>query len=133
MVARKSSGWVFAALLLLLTVVSGCKSSDLPAQDSADENAEGQHAAWLSDLIRELEQEPPANPPAKLYRYNYKEQEVYYLPSRCCDIPGKVYDVDGNLLCEPEGGITGKGDGRCTDFLETRTNETLIWEDKRES
>lgn len=133
MVVRKSSGWIFAALLLLLTVVSGCKSSDPPVQGSAGENANAQSAAWLSDLIGELEQEPPANPPAKLYRYNYNEQEVYYLTSRCCDIPGRVYDVDGNILCEPEGGITGKGDGRCPDFLETRTNETLIWEDKRES
>ena len=84
-------------------------------------------------MIRELEKDAPANPPARVYRYIYKEQEVYYLTSRCCDIPGKVYDVEGNLLCEPDGGITGQGDGRCPDFAETRTNETLIWEDKRES
>lgn len=92
-----------------------------------------QQAAWLSEMIRELEEEAPANPPAKVFRYFYNEQEVYYLTSRCCDIPGKVYDVEGNLLCEPDGGITGQGDGRCPDFAETRTNETLIWEDKRES
>ncbi|WP_242926262.1 DUF6970 domain-containing protein [Pontibacter vulgaris] len=114
---------VWASLALLLAFASGCKTT------GANTNSQ---APWLSQLIQQLEQEAPANPPAKVYRYTYNNQEVYYLTGRCCDIPGKLFDKDGNQLCEPDGGITGKGDGRCTDFAEKRTNETLIWEDKRE-
>ncbi|MFT5791167.1 MAG: hypothetical protein ACI9LI_000499, partial [Saprospiraceae bacterium] len=27
--------------------------------------------------------------------------------------------------------FTGKGDGKCADFFDARTNEKLIWEDER--
>lgn len=134
MAGLKTSGWLIVTLILMIT--AGCQTTDKSATnmtgEKASEQAKPQPTAWLSELIRELEEDSVANPPAKVYRYTYNEQEVYYLTSRCCDIPSKVYDVDGNVLCEPEGGITGKGDGRCPDFLDARTNETLIWEDKRE-
>ena len=128
MAAPKLPVWALA--FLFMTTAVGCQSVGGPATSEVEQEKDAP-TGWLSDLIRELEQEDTANPPAKVYRYTYKEQEVYYLTSRCCDIPSKVYDTDGNLLCEPEGGITGQGDGRCTDFLVARTDETLIWEDKR--
>ncbi|WP_018476348.1 DUF6970 domain-containing protein [Pontibacter roseus] len=133
MATRKPWFWKFSLGVLLLFGSVACKPLEESIQGPDGANANAQSAAWLSDLIRELEEEQPANPPVKVYRYNYNDQEVYYLSGRCCDIPSKLYDVNGNLLCEPDGGITGKGDGRCPDFLETRTNETLIWEDKRET
>jgi hypothetical protein len=34
-------------------------------------------------------------------------------------------------MCAPDGGFTGKGDGKCTYFFDARTNEKLIWEDER--
>ncbi|WP_250419211.1 MULTISPECIES: DUF6970 domain-containing protein [Pontibacter] len=110
-------------IVSLFCVAVSCKSTNAP---------EGPQAPWLTDLIQQLEQDAPANPPAKIYRYTYNNQEVYYLTGRCCDIPSKLFDKDGAQLCEPDGGITGRGDGRCPDFAEKRTNETLIWEDKRE-
>ncbi|NDK54875.1 hypothetical protein GWO68_02995 [Pontibacter sp. BT213] len=103
-----------------------CKPTATPETTNAQ-------VPWLTDLIQQLEKEAPANPPAKIYSYTYNGQQVYYLTSRCCDIPSKLFDNDGNQLCEPDGGITGRGDGRCADFFEKRTNETIIWEDKRES
>ena len=111
-------------IVALVCLAMACKTTEAP---------EGPLALWLTELIHQLEQEAPANPPAKIYRYTYNGQEVYYLTGRCCDIPSKLFDKDGNQLCEPDGGITGKGDGRCPDFFEKRTNETIIWEDKRES
>ncbi|GAB3195086.1 hypothetical protein GCM10027293_04740 [Pontibacter aydingkolensis] len=101
-------------------------------QISDVEVANAQAAPWLNQLIQEMQDAETANPPAKIYRYTYKDQEVFYLTGRCCDIPSKLYDKNGNIICEPDGGITGKGDGRCTDFFEKRSDETLIWEDKRE-
>ncbi|WP_299818345.1 hypothetical protein [uncultured Pontibacter sp.] len=120
-----------ALIMLLAGMMMACKPGASPSIPAAA-TANAQAAPWLSQLIDEIEQAKPSNPPAKIYRYTYKEQEVYYLTGRCCDIPGKLYDMEGNILCEPDGGITGRGDGRCTDFFEKRSNETLIWEDKRE-
>jgi len=86
---------------------------------------------WLADLIRKLETEPVANPPASITQYEYKGQTVYFLPQRCCDIFSNLYDAEGNIIGHPDGGITGQGDGRAPDFFGERTNEQLIWEDER--
>lgn len=93
--------------------------------------APGPPPAWLTALIQKLEHEPVANPPASIIRYRYRGADVYYLPPRCCDVPGVLYDTAGAVVCLPDGGITGKGDGRCTDFAATRSDETVIWRDRR--
>lgn len=87
--------------------------------------------AWLIDLINSQKNEPVANPPAFIARYEYKGQIVYFLPQRCCDIFSNLYDAEGNIIGHPDGGITGQGDGRVPDFFEARTAETIVWSDKR--
>jgi hypothetical protein len=42
-----------------------------------------------------------------------------------------LYDSSGNIICAPDGGFTGKGDGKCTDFFSGRAKELLIWKDAR--
>src|SRR5688572_5744526 len=86
---------------------------------------------WLTALTRELQTEPVANPPAFIARYEYKNEVVYYLPPRCCDVWSNLYRADGTVLCHPDGGLTGKGDGRCADFVAERKNERIIWRDPR--
>ena len=86
---------------------------------------------WLGPVIAELEREPVANPPAFIARYEYKGQTVYYLPPRCCDVPSTVYGPTGTILCSADGGLTGKGDGRCPDFFAERKNERIVWRDER--
>ena len=86
---------------------------------------------WLTALIAQLESEPVANPPAVLAQYEYKGQTVYYLPPRCCDVPSVVYGQAGNVICSADGGLTGKGNGRCPDFFAERKDEKIIWRDKR--
>ena len=86
---------------------------------------------WLTRLIQQQESQPVANPPASITRYEYNGQVVYFLPQKCCDIPSMVYDSKGIVICHPDGGISGKGDMKCPDFFEKRTNEKLIWKDAR--
>ncbi|MDP1858916.1 MAG: hypothetical protein Q8K82_09605 [Gemmatimonadaceae bacterium] len=86
---------------------------------------------WLASVIAELESEPVANPPSLIASYEYKGQTVYYLPPRCCDVPSTVYGSTGTVLCSADGGLTGRGDGRCADFFAERKNERIIWRDKR--
>ena len=86
---------------------------------------------WVDQLISQFESEPVGNPPVSIWRYEYSGQVVYFVPAHCCDIPGTLYNSEGNVLCAPDGGIKGDGDGRCTDFFTHRTNEQLIWQDPR--
>ncbi len=96
-----------------------------------DSTSPDQNPEWITKLIWEYEREPVGNPPQSIWRYEYKGQIVYYLPAQCCDQFSSLFDKDGNLICAPDGGFSGRGDGRCTDFFLERKNEKLIWKDSR--
>ncbi len=81
--------------------------------------------------IEKLRTENVANPPASVWQYEYNGQVVYFIPQKCCDIPSLLYDSNCNLICNPDGGFSGRGDGKCKDFFEKRTKEKLIWKDER--
>jgi hypothetical protein len=89
------------------------------------------HPEWLEPVIAELERQPVANPPAFVAEYEYKGQAVYYVPPRCCDVPSIVYGPTGATLCSADGGLTGRGDGRCPDFFAERKKERIVWRDQR--
>ncbi len=106
-------------ILSLLIFVVGCA----PTGSS--------NPAWVNQLITTFEDQPVGNPPQSIWRYEYKGQQVYFIPAQCCDQFSQLYDASGTLMCAPNGGFTGKGDGRCPDFASLRTDETLIWQDPR--
>ena len=81
--------------------------------------------------IRQIKTDPVANPASSVWKYVYHGQAVYYIPPRCCDIGSQLYDEDCNQICSPDGGNSGGGDGKCTDFFTDRTGEQLIWQDDR--
>ena len=111
-------------ILLSVVLLGGCEGAANPV-------APEPLPTWLSSLIRELESQPRANPPAYIARYEYRNEVVYFQPQRCCDVPSNVFKADGALMCHPDGGITGAGDGRCPDFAAERKNETIVWRDTR--
>jgi hypothetical protein len=45
----------------------------------------------------------------------------------CCDFYNEVYDANCNFLGAPDGGFTGKGDGKIPDFFAEAKNEKLVW------
>ena len=85
----------------------------------------------IIEKITTLKAENVENPPASIWQYEYNGQVVYYIPAKCCDFHSMLYDSNCNLICSPDGGFTGKGDGKCSDFLAKRTKEKLIWKDER--
>jgi hypothetical protein len=111
-------------VLLICVLSAGCAANPT-APDSS------RSPAWLTALIRQLEAEPVASPPAFIARYEYKGDTVYFLPQRCCDVMSVLYRSDGTVMCHPDGGITGTGDRRCPDFFAERRNERIIWRDPR--
>jgi len=107
-------------IVILLIALSGCSQSTQPDTPQ-----------WVDRLILEYQLEPVGNPPQSIWRYEYEGHTGYFVPQQCCDMFSTLYDTDGNELCAPDGGIAGGGDGQCPDFFTNRTDETLIWKDKR--
>jgi hypothetical protein len=42
-----------------------------------------------------------------------------------------LYSENGDILCFPDGGLSGQGDGRCSDFFQTASDSSLVWRDDR--
>jgi len=85
----------------------------------------------IQSKIEAISQQPKYNPPATVYRYLYAGSYVFLFSSDCCDQYNYVYDRDCKVICAPSGGISGKGDGRCSNFSGMASDETLIWKDPR--
>jgi len=65
--------------------------------------------------------------PQRVLEYFYKGKKVYYVVMPCCDFFNEVYDDKCNFLGAPDGGFTGKGDGKIPDFFTEAKNEKLVW------
>lgn len=111
----------FLIICFFILIILGCKQSTFP-----DENPR-----WISNLIAKYQSEPVGNPPQSIWQYEYKGQIVYYIPPQCCDQFSLLYDENGKLIGYPDGGFSGRGDGKHVDFFSERKNEKLIWKDQR--
>ena len=102
-------------ILLGLTIASGvCAQSDIPP--------------FVTKLIAQYESASPGSSPDAVWKYRYKGAAVFYVPRlACCDIMSRLYDINGNLICRPDGGIVGSGDGKCPGFLKERNDGLLLW------
>ena len=65
--------------------------------------------------------------PQRVLEYVYKGKKVYFVVMPCCDFFNEVYDDKCNFLGAPDGGFTGKGDGKIPDFFEEAKSEKLVW------
>lgn len=110
--------------ILIATANVGCKT---PRNSMASK-----HPRCIETLIKKMSEEEVTNPPASLYSYTYYNRTVYFVPAPCCDFFSILYDDSCNVIAHPDGGFTGRGDGRGIDFFETRKDEVKIWQDKRE-
>jgi len=82
---------------------------------------------FVSKMLREAQALPEHEQPLAITRYQYLGKPVYLVTPPCCDFFSKLYDAQGNLLGSPSGGITGKGDGSLTDFVNNKTDAYGIW------
>ena len=67
----------------------------------------------------------------RIIEYTYKGKKVYYVQQPCCDFFNLVYDDKCNLIGAPDGGFTGRGDGKLPDFFKEAKDEKVIWEIKQ--
>ncbi len=111
---------IFLIVISVSILLAGCSQATQSA-----------NPAWVDKLITQYESDVVGNPPQSIWSYEYNGQVVYYIPPQCCDQYSTLYSADGNVICAPDGGFTGTGDGKCPDFLSKRTNEQQIWKDSR--
>ena len=89
-------------------------------------NATNEMPTCLQSIISNMAAELNGSPQF-VSSYSYKDQTVYYLVSPCCDKYNVVYDSNCNILGYPDGGYTGKGDGKMLDFANKATNKKVVW------
>ena len=65
--------------------------------------------------------------PQSVVEYMYKGKKVYYVVMPCCDFFNEVYDENCRYLGAPDGGFTGKGDGKLPDFGTEAKPGKEIW------
>lgn len=85
----------------------------------------------IKQKIKEFSAEKVQNPPRSIYSYTYNGKTVYYVSAVCCDQYSDLYDSNCKLLGHPDGGFTGRGDGKFKEFGKNATDRKLIWQDKR--
>lgn len=90
---------------------------------------------WLTSYIAECEADTTNSidyNTDQIWQYDYKGETVFYFMSGCCDFYNWVYDYDGNVLGAPDGGWSGSGDGRLTDWSTEKSNAVLVWTKPRD-
>ena len=112
--------YIWIAVLLAVAKTPGCNK---------------QKTAGIPDCIQQkintVKGQPKANPPIEVQQYAYNGKTVYLVTSGCCDQYNVVFDEKCQYICAPSGGLTGKGDRKCPDFIEKATFVRTIWKDER--
>ena len=118
-------------LLVLLFLNVGCSSKTNKTTEPQKLVETDSVPMCIKEIIKKLESEPVRNPPGTVRSYSFRGKTVYYIPPNCCDQFSDLHDDSCQIIAHPDGGNTGKGDGRLPTFSKETTNEKLIWEDKR--
>lgn len=123
----------FIAGIFFLASCTSSKSNNVAvAEEQAVKNSVPKGIpVCLQKMISHFQSEEKQNPPRQIYSYLYKGATVYYVTPPCCDFFSDLYDSSCVLIGHPDGGFTGKGDGKMSDFRDVRTNEKLVWRDDR--
>ena len=116
---------IFISLFIL-------NASDCKSKKEAVKNTDN-IPECIQKKIAEFTQQKVTNPPIKVFSYTYNNETVYYVTAICCDVYSELYDKNCNRICAPDGGKTGKGDGKCVDFFDTKTDKKLIRSDERKN
>ncbi len=100
----------------------------LSCEDSSSNEIDA--PACINDMISAIKNDAVRNPPAQVWKWEVDGEKYYYITSDCCDQYNNLFNESCELVCAPDGGITGNGDGNCPDFTGV-IEKTMIWEDER--
>ena len=123
-------------LIAILSCGSVKKNQSVAQKDSLNEASLKEQAGkdsippCLRKMIDSFKLVPKHEQPQRVTEYSYKGKKVYYVAMPCCDFFNEVYDDKCKLLGSPDGGFSGRGDGKLPDFFTEAKNEKLIWKTK---
>jgi len=107
-------------IFFLALIVTSCSSSR--------KTGSGELPSCIQTKIEAFTKLPKHEQPQNVIEYEYKGKKVYYVTMPCCDFYNEVYDSNCNLLGHPDGGFTGKGDGKLPDFNAEKKKGKIVWE-----
>jgi hypothetical protein len=108
-------------IFFLAIIVTACSSSQKAGLTS-------ELPSCIKKKIEAYAKLPQHEQPQNVIEYEYKGKKVYYVTMPCCDFFNEVYDSNCKLLGHPDGGFTGKGDGKLPDFTAEKKKEKIVWE-----
>jgi len=123
-------------VIVVLSCGSVKKSQSAAGKDSLNETTSAEQAGkdsippCVRKKIDSFKLKQQHEQPQRVIEYSYKGKKVYYVAMPCCDFFNEVYDDKCNLLGSPDGGFSGRGDGKLPDFAKEAKNEKIIWEAK---
>ncbi len=117
---RKTFTFMVLSLIGLAFFFTSCEKLDL----------EIDVPGCVEEKIKEVKRRDVHNPPASVWKWEVDGNTYFYFTSDCCDQLNYLYDDKCNVVCAPDGGISGTGDGNCPEF-EGELIKTLVWEDDR--
>jgi len=86
--------------------------------------------ACIESKIKNVIKNEVTNPPTQVWKWKVDGKIYYYITADCCDQYNYLYDNNCELICAPDGGIIGSGDGNCPEFT-GEILKTLVWQDQR--
>lgn len=82
----------------------------------------------IEDLVQQAENGKDEYDAWQIIEYEYQDDKYYLVATGCCDRFEPLLDSDCTEICNPAGGITGGGDGKCPDWVAGLTDGVIIWE-----
>lgn len=127
-----------AIALLLAALGAGCAAGDARPQPSPSSSSSAASTPqpsppsnslpeWLRVKIGKYEALPADHAPLGIWRIAHNGQPAYYLYSPCCDQYNPLFNAEGSEICNPSGGFTGRGDGKCPEPMDRGTKAALVW------
>lgn len=94
---------------------------------SCREEYEPEIPPCIQTIIQQKGQSSTSERFIAIYRYKYQKRYVYFGLSDCCDFYNLLFDQTCQVICAPNGGFTGGGDGKCPNFFNEATEKTELW------
>ena len=111
---------IYFVITGMIVIFTSCKKLDLAVDVPG----------CVEKKIKEIKDEPVRNPPAEVWQWKADGKTYYYITSDCCDQYNYLYNDNCDMVCAPDGGFTGGGDGNCPNFSAS-IEKVLVWKDSR--